>query len=284
MTTVQSVERAITLLLAVARDPGGLADLARRVDLPTTTAARLLATLESSGAVERDDDGRYTTGPAVFALAASVDPALSLPSIAQPHLAALAAYTDEASGLSIVSGRDLLQVAQVAAPNPVQVSDWSGTRVPLHAGCAGLAVLATWDDTAIDRYLDGKLEHCTPATVTDPDRIRERIVHVRRVHAIWTEGEYVEAVNSTAAAIRNAAGEAVGAIHVYGPSYRFPVAGSADRISADILARADRISALLGYDPPTSVPAPGRSEHAPLGSGAHPAPGGPDAATNRTPR
>lgn len=251
MSTVQSVERAIALLLAVGQEPAGLADLARRVELPTSTAARLLATLEACGAIERDHDGRYRTGPALLAVAASMDPVLSLPSLAQPHLAELAGRTDEAAGLSIVSGRDLLQVAQVAAPNPVQVSDWTGTRVPLHAGCAGLAVLATWSDGALDRYLSSELEVCTPATITDPDRIRKRVAEVRELGAIWTEGEYVEAVSSTAAAVRNATGEAVGAIHVYGPSYRFPEPGSAPRLRDEILDRAEQISALLGFEPAT---------------------------------
>ncbi len=251
MARVQSVERAVTLLLAVSRKPAGLVDLARRVELPTSTAARLLGTLEETGAVERDADGRYTTGPAMLAIAAAVDPVVSVPSLAHPHLAELAASTDEAAGLSIISGRDLLQVSQVAAPNPVQVSDWSGTRVPLHAGCAGQAVLATFSDAALDRYLAGRLPASTAATLTDPGRIRERVAEVRRVRAIWTTGEYVDDVASTAAVIRTTTGEVVGAIHVYGPSYRFPAGGTADRISAEILARADQISALLGYEPTT---------------------------------
>lgn len=247
MTTVQSVERAMALLLAVGREPAGLADLARRVALPTSTAARLLGTLESCDVVERDGDGRYRTGPALLAVAAGMDPVLSLPSLAQPHLAELAERTDEAAGLSIVSGRDLLQIAQVAAPNPVQVSDWTGTRVPLHAGCAGLAVLATWSEAALGRYLGSELSACTPATVTDPHRIRERVAEVREARAIWTDGEYVEGVSSTAAAVRNVTGEAVGAIHVYGPSYRFPGPGSAGALRDEVLGRAEQISALLGY-------------------------------------
>jgi DNA-binding IclR family transcriptional regulator len=257
MTTVQSVERAVTLLLAIAREPAGLAELSRRVSLPTSTTARLLATLEHCEAVERDEDGQYRIGPAALAIAASVDPVLSLPSLAQPHLAALATAWDEASGLSIVSGRDLLQVAQVAAPNPVQVSDWTGTRVPLHVGCAGLAVLATWSEEGLERYLAGELQVCTPATVTDPERIRERVAHVRTTRAVWTQGEYVEGVSSTAAAVTNAAGVAVGAIHVYGPSYRFPADGSAQRISDEVLARAEQISALLGHQPSDPPRPPG---------------------------
>ena len=46
MSSVQSVERAIAILRAVGVRPGGLVDIADRTNLATSTAARLLATLE----------------------------------------------------------------------------------------------------------------------------------------------------------------------------------------------------------------------------------------------
>ena len=51
--TVQSVDRAFAVLRRVANVPGGISDVARAVDLPVSTVARLLGTLESLGAVVR---------------------------------------------------------------------------------------------------------------------------------------------------------------------------------------------------------------------------------------
>ena len=42
MQTVQSIDRAFQILEEVASDPGGISDLSRRLDLPTSTVARLL--------------------------------------------------------------------------------------------------------------------------------------------------------------------------------------------------------------------------------------------------
>ena len=58
MQTVQSIDRAFQILEELASDPGGISELSRRLDLPTSTVARLLATLERLGAVERKTGAR----------------------------------------------------------------------------------------------------------------------------------------------------------------------------------------------------------------------------------
>ncbi|MBT7379742.1 MAG: helix-turn-helix domain-containing protein, partial [Actinobacteria bacterium] len=65
MKTVQSIDRAFSLLEEITRKPAGISDLARSVDLPTSTVARLLYTLEDLGAIVRTaDDTTYQIGPA----------------------------------------------------------------------------------------------------------------------------------------------------------------------------------------------------------------------------
>lgn len=120
MTRVQSVARAISLLGEVAHRPAGLVGLAAAVDLPTTTTARLLATLESVDAVRRNDAGVYRIGPAIASLAASTDFDTSLVRLAQPHMVDLVAIVDEAIGLAIPAGKDTVTIAQTDAPRPVQ--------------------------------------------------------------------------------------------------------------------------------------------------------------------
>jgi DNA-binding IclR family transcriptional regulator len=247
VSSVQSVERALALLREIGRRPGGLVDLSARVDLATSTAARLLATLESEDAVTRDTDGVYTIGAAIQAMAGSTDATRTLETIVHPHLVDLAADLDEAMCLAMLSGYDTVTVDQVDAPKPVQAENWTGTRVPLHAGGAGLVVMATWTDDEVEQYLSGELLACNENTVTDPDRLRSRVRQARMRRVMWTHGEYVEGLSSASAAIIDAAGRAVGALYTYGPSYRFPATGEADRVAARVLACADEISAELGF-------------------------------------
>jgi IclR family acetate operon transcriptional repressor len=248
MATVQSVERAMSLLREVGRAPGGLVDLAERVDLPTTTTARLLATLENEEAVRRDDDGTYLIGPAIDSLVRSASPGDSIHAAAEWHMIDLAAELDEAVCLSIPVGRDVVTTHQIDAPKPVQAEDWTGTRVPMHAGCAGIVVMATWSDPEVEAYLADDLEVFTPQTVVDADALRDRVAEVRRTRVMWTHGEYVEELSSVGAAITGGGGRAVGALYTYGPSYRYPSSGGADLIAAMVLARATDISAALARE------------------------------------
>ncbi len=67
---VGSVTRAVALLDALADSDAGLGvnELARRIGVNPSTASRLLATLESSGLVERAPGGPYRLGLRLVAL------------------------------------------------------------------------------------------------------------------------------------------------------------------------------------------------------------------------
>ena len=248
MQTVQSIDRAFQILEEVASDPGGISELSRRLGLPTSTVARLLATLERLGAVERmTDDNGYRIGSAIVTMAASIDPNQSLLAVAQPYMVDLVEQVAEAVGLSIPAGYDVHYIGQVDCANPVQVRDWTGVSLPMHVVPSGMVVLAHWPDEAIARYLSRKLDRYTPGSVTDPRRIRERIERVRDEDVSWMEEEFAEGISSVAAPLFNAAGVVVGALHSHGPTYRFPDEALRDIIAGRVRSTAQAISASLGY-------------------------------------
>ncbi|MEO6793420.1 MAG: helix-turn-helix domain-containing protein, partial [Mycobacterium sp.] len=67
------LDKALTVLHAVAESPCGLVELCDRTGLPRATAHRLAAGLEVHRLLGRDGDGRWQIGPAVTELAARVD-------------------------------------------------------------------------------------------------------------------------------------------------------------------------------------------------------------------
>ena len=248
MLTVQSIDRAFQILEEVASDPGGISELSRRLGLPTSTVARLLATLERVGAVERmTDDNGYRIGSAIVTMAASIDPNQSLLAVAQSYMVDLVEQVAEAVGLSIPAGYDVHYIGQVDCANPVQVRDWTGVSLPMHVVPSGMVVLAHWPDEAVARYLSRKLDRYTPGSVTDPRRIWERIERVRDEDVSWMEEEFAEGISSVAAPLFNAAGAVVGALHSHGPTYRFPDEALRDIISGRMRSTAQAISAALGH-------------------------------------
>ena len=245
MSRVQSIERAFAVLAALADGPIGVTEVAERAELPKSTAARLLSSLSHEGAVEQvPGDTRYRLGPRIATLAEGVVPVRSLIATARPILEELAAATGETAGLSVAEGFVVHYVDQVGTSHQVQVRDWTGTRVPMHAVSSGLVFLAQLPPSALDAYLTRDFEAFTPRTLTTADALRERLAQVRADGFAWVHEEFAEGLSSVAAALADSVGNVAAAVHVHGPAYRFP-AGREQEIGEIVLAGATRASERL---------------------------------------
>ncbi len=247
MSRVQAIERAFVVLGTLGDGPLGVTEAAARAGLPKSTVARLLGALVAAGAVEQVPGGTdYRVGGRMVTLAAGGRPTRSLVAVARPHLVALAGAVGEAAGLSIPDGHLVHYVDQVDSPHPVGVRDWTGTRLPMHAVSSGLVMLAHRSPAEVDAYLARPLERFTPATVVEPAAVRERLRRVLLDGYAWTAEEVAEGITSVAAALADEDGEVVAAIHVHGPSYRFPAdAGASAAIAVEVVAAAARIAARI---------------------------------------
>lgn len=246
MSTVQSVERAFSVLQALASGPAGVSEVADRADLPKSTAARLLATLVEVGAVEQSEGlGVYGLGELLIDLSASASPGRNLVALARPYLVDLVAEIDEAAGLGVLDGTTMYYLDQVEGDHPVQVRDWTGESVDAHVVSSGLVLMAAADDPLRTQFLDGPLAAWTPTSVTDRDELARRLDDVARAGHAWVYEEMSEGLNSVAAPVVNPAGTVIAAIHAHGPSYRFPEPGQADEVAAAVVATARRVSERL---------------------------------------
>jgi DNA-binding IclR family transcriptional regulator len=178
-------------------------------------------------------------------LAARIRPARSLAALARPSLEALAGSAGEAAGLSIRDGDQVHYIDQVGSPNPVSVRDWTGSRIPLHAVSSGQVLLAFSPATFVQRYLGRPMERFTERTLVTADALIERMRAIRRDGYTWALEEFDEGISSVAAPVADASGEVVAAVHLHGPSYRFPAPGSERDRADDVVATAARISGSL---------------------------------------
>ena len=248
MSRVQSIERAFAVLGTLANGPIGVTEVAERADLPKSTAARLLASLAHEGVVEQvPGDTAYRLGPRLATLASGVMPNRSLAMLARPSLEALAEASGEAAGLAIPDGDMAHYIDQVDTPNPVSIRDWTGSRIPLHAVSSGQVLLAFRPPTSLQRYLGKPLERFTARTIVTGDALLERLRAIRRDGYTWAREEFDEGISSVAAPIADANGEVVAAVHVHGPSYRFPVPGTERDIAEEVVAAAARIAGSLRH-------------------------------------
>ncbi|SOD71529.1 IclR family transcriptional regulator [Jatrophihabitans sp. GAS493] len=138
-SSTRAVERALGLLAEVC-DQGALtlAECARRSGLPSSTALRLLRTLESSDFVSRDHDGTFRAGTRLIQIGASALGRQSLVRLCQPALGRIAEASGESTYLSILGpGETAVYIGMVEGTHAVRHTSWVGRTIPLDATAAG---------------------------------------------------------------------------------------------------------------------------------------------------
>lgn len=222
MAGVQSIERAFSILRALAVRPSGVTDLAERVDLPKSTVARLLGALESEGAIEQlETGGEYRLGPAIEEIAGGSTQSRSLIAAAQPFLNDLTDRTNEAAGLDVLVDGRVHFVDLVQSDHDVQIRDWTGESGPAHSLSAGIVILAHSPESTIAEFVTHELEPMTQHTLRTADELHERLVQARSAGYAWVYEEFADGINSVAAPVFGPDG-VVAALRIHGPSYRFP--------------------------------------------------------------
>jgi DNA-binding IclR family transcriptional regulator len=221
-TRVQSVDRAVALLRAVAAASGPSATvtaLAEACGLNRATAWRILMTLEAHGLVVADrETGRYRIGLGIVELAGSagVD---ALVRSAHPTLERLCLQTGETAALAVVRSRALTYVDEVA-PVAIVSATWRGRTVPLHATSTGKALLAFTEPTEVARMTGPKLRRYTDTTITSRARLRAELARTRDRGFGVCRGEYESAAWGVSSPVLDSSGRPMAVLSIWGPANR----------------------------------------------------------------
>ncbi len=245
---VQSVERAFAVLACLRQGIGSVSDIAVSTDLPKSTVSRLLLTLADLGVVEANGTGGYRIGPVLHELGNPGGARRSISEIARPYLVELTRLTGEAAGLSVLAGNKVLYLDNVESDTDIQVRDWTGERVDPHVVSSGLVLLSGLTNEAIDAVCPEPLWTPTPQSMSTLDELHQRLNDVKRVGYAWVHDEFVEGLSSVAAPIRDRRTNLVSAaVHVHGPSFRFP-GDQAELRAEQVVTTAGRIAAAMYRD------------------------------------
>jgi DNA-binding IclR family transcriptional regulator len=202
---VQSVKRAMAVLVSLTDGPKSLAEVAIASSLPKATAYRLLASLTPQGFVVKDPaTGIYMLGPGLLRLAQGVTKGGALiPSLAKPGLIRLWDRTKETITLHVRAGRVRICVEEVTSPHPIRYSATVGGSSPLHAGSAGKLLLAMLDSGQQARLLRSLvLDPITEHTITDRDTLVRELRTIRHHGWAYSSGEGVVGVNALSVPVR----------------------------------------------------------------------------------
>ncbi|MEM7798646.1 MAG: IclR family transcriptional regulator [Chloroflexota bacterium] len=246
--SVQSLERAFSILDTIANSPDetGVTAIGELTGLHKATVSRLLGTLEQLGAVERlpANDG-FRIGKTILSLAKQIDPSTQLVQIARPHLQELADITGEAASLEIPDGQSILYIDQVQTQHHIRVNSWVGRIYPIHTITSGPIFMGNWSERAIKRYFSRKISRPAPHTITSYKAMKEVIEEVEELGYAYASDQYELGLTGVSAPIINDQGDAVAAINVCGPTFRFPAEGQLSNVVSRITKAANAISKII---------------------------------------
>ena len=248
--SVQSVDRALTILGILARlGEAGVTEIAAELGVHKSTAFRLVATLESHGMVEQNEDrGKYRLGVGVLRLAGATTARLDVVQEARPICRKLAADSGETVNIAVLSDRSALYLDQVAGQSALQSHNWVGQHIPLHATSNGKVLLSGLSSDEVDSRLP-KLPSYTSDTVTSRARLRRELAEVRDQGYAVAVDELEVGLTAIAAPIRNAHGDIIASMSVSGASFRLQGEGLETALK-ELVAAAAEVSFRLGWNDP----------------------------------
>lgn len=212
----QALDRALDLFEQVLRDRGRtpLAKLAARLDIPVSTAHRLVAAFERRHLIARGARGHYLAGMGLADLAP--DRRLVLIQASRPLLRRLARQQKRTAHLGILEA-DMVTYLVKEAGGPAKL--FTRELMQLEAYCTGIGkvLLAGLEPAARERYLaGGPFVRLTETTMTDPDELRETLAGIARAGHAVDDAEMAEGLHCLAVPLHDGRGRVTAAVSLTG--------------------------------------------------------------------
>jgi IclR family acetate operon transcriptional repressor len=211
-------------LLGQAEQGVRLKDIAIQLDLPESTAHRLLASLADRGYVQQHaEHGTYTLGWKLAVLARSLGSDARLVQNMRPYLDQLVRQLGQTINLAVLSNDRVMYLDCQTPSLSLALYVAPGMTLPVHATSLGKNLLANLPETEREGLLDRiVLAPLTPHTVTDKDRFRALLDQVREQGYALDLGELKPNVCCVAAPFLDDSGRARAAISMTAPRAELP--------------------------------------------------------------
>jgi IclR family acetate operon transcriptional repressor len=180
---VQSVARAVKILLTVAQSQNGLkaVEIARAAKLPKQATYHLVHTLVSTAMLTHNSQGRYVLGLRAGTLGEAFRRQLSPPQHLIPLVRQIAAATGETAYASGWRDGEIVNLASWRGSNPVQAIEVAeGSYGYAHARASGKLLLAFASEETRAHFLaTHTLDARTSKTITSLSKLHEEFERIR---------------------------------------------------------------------------------------------------------
>ncbi|MGH3635516.1 MAG: IclR family transcriptional regulator [Mycobacterium sp.] len=156
-----------------------LTEMARRAQLPLSTAYRLVGELQTWGALTRLPSGQYVIGRRLWDVGLLAPVQTGLREVASPFLHDLYGATLATVHLAVRDGLQALYLDRLAGHASVPVVSTIGARLPLHATGVGKVLLA-YAPPEVGEEVLANLVRITPHTVIHAGVLRGQLARAHR--------------------------------------------------------------------------------------------------------
>ncbi len=249
---VQSLDRALRILAIVADGDGlSLSEVAERSELATSTAYRMLTTLQNRGMVEfAEQEQLWSIGVEAYRIGSAFLRSRRLVDRARSAMQVLMEKTGETANLGVAEDDCVVFVSQVETHQAIRAFFRPGTRSPFHASGIGKAILAYLSPERVEAIVDKTgLEPFTERTLADRDGLHIDLGEIRKRGWSVDDEERYPGMRCVAAPIFNEFGEPIGGVSISGPTVRV----TPERLAAigpEVREAARQITAMIGGEMP----------------------------------
>ena len=247
--TMQSLDRALSVLVAVAReDRATLTDLSLALGIPTATTHRILTTLQKRDFVRFDDERQdWSIGIEAYRTGVAFLKRTNLSDVGRPVMRRLMEQTGETANLAVRDGAEVVFIGQVETQNPIRAFFPPGSRTPMHASGTGKAILAALPEDRLLTLLKGAgLKEFTEHTHVTPKALFADLEKTRARGWSFDRNERYDGMSCIGSAIFDDRGEPCAGVSISGPSSRFSDAQIAEFGAAVAQAAAEITHLIAG--------------------------------------
>lgn len=223
---IGSVQRAIDILDLFDRRTQelGITDIARALDIPKSTIAGLISTLEQNDYLDQNTTTRkYRLGFKLAERAGVFFDRYDFRRVALPVLEELRDSSNESVNLAIRDGKFVTYIERILGHNMLGMRSEIGKRELIHSTALGKAMLAQLPTDELNKFVaEYHFTPVTPHTIIDPEKFLEELQETLTRGFALDNQENELGGRCVAAAVFDYHREPVAAISISVPVQRFP--------------------------------------------------------------
>lgn len=244
-----TLDRALTILEYISIKRGGvnLNHLVKDLEIPKSTALRLLESLRVRGYVELEQvSEKYSIGLKALEIGVLGLASLEIVDVASPYLRDISNQTGETAFLAVYNEGEIVYLYKVEGKQSIRTTAELGSRRPVHCTALGKSILSGFSMEKVDLILHEKgMFKFTEKTITDSVEYHEELSRVRENGYAVDDEEVEVGLICFSVPIFSYTGQVVAAISMAGPKAR--VQENREQIIESLKEAGYQISKRLGY-------------------------------------